>query len=640
MFPDLRSTPKSKTRERGEVSPKLILRQSTLKNLTTVETHSALPSTNNPLEDVFGSSPTLRACRKSLNSLISSPLGRKRIERDFDTNHRTSSPSGLAQDATAFAKEMLMDNINLKSEFRSDVDAEPTTTSKNSLEPFRMEIDVSQDYLSEPGKQFVLADTLAQNILDIHSPSNPDLFVDAHSVPLPTIEASIQRRSASFETPVELREIIAPPDGHISKEIIHESSISCARGNEVGMDWSNENAPKVDDVSRVMGSSQESEASHPPSEEDQIAAQLVNDLQRASSQAKARIVGYSSSDEPQEKMSNKRKGSFEILEQPVKKAKVVPQPQRFQIVVESRASTKAGYEYVSANEHSLYESPSTAKQEHPSIPASLTKATGRELANKKKRGRPSKSSSNHKRGLASEEVGLLKVREEHSYEPRTGNATTPAVPSRRRSARLHSVSMESWEPQSSLLPDYQATNTKGRIADTSGNDAKAARPRSHLKRTEIKPTSDPLDQTGISSTPSKPAGGVQKVSADSARIDREDNMSSLQPDKVHGEMAEDCQVQAEVENTAAQPLGNDLSSTHSVVAANPVGLQGLLLPRQQPEKTQLVEPKPRAQGILAGFKRLLGDIRGVRLEAEEEREIVGVLFETVREVYEAGRRST
>ena len=60
---------------------------------------------------------------------------------------------------------------------------------------------------------------------------------------------------------------------------------------------------------------------------------------------------------------------------------------------------------------------------------------------------------------------------------------------------------------------------------------------------------------------------------------------------------------------------------------------------EAPEASARSDP-PTAEGILQGFKRMLESIKRVALGREEEREMVGVLFESVKEVHEAGRRST
>ena len=47
---------------------------------------------------------------------------------------------------------------------------------------------------------------------------------------------------------------------------------------------------------------------------------------------------------------------------------------------------------------------------------------------------------------------------------------------------------------------------------------------------------------------------------------------------------------------------------------------------------------PTAQGILQNFQKMLGKIKRVTFGPEEERAMVGILFESVKEVHEAGRR--
>jgi len=49
---------------------------------------------------------------------------------------------------------------------------------------------------------------------------------------------------------------------------------------------------------------------------------------------------------------------------------------------------------------------------------------------------------------------------------------------------------------------------------------------------------------------------------------------------------------------------------------------------------------PSADGILQGFRKMLNNIKRVALGREEEREMIGILFESVKEVHEAGRRNT
>lgn len=56
---------------------------------------------------------------------------------------------------------------------------------------------------------------------------------------------------------------------------------------------------------------------------------------------------------------------------------------------------------------------------------------------------------------------------------------------------------------------------------------------------------------------------------------------------------------------------------------------------------QAPSPSPRKsayQRLMDGFRNLIGDLKQVTLRAEEERAVTGVLFESILEVHEAGRR--
>ena len=63
----------------------------------------------------------------------------------------------------------------------------------------------------------------------------------------------------------------------------------------------------------------------------------------------------------------------------------------------------------------------------------------------------------------------------------------------------------------------------------------------------------------------------------------------------------------------------------------------------QTETSGVVETegdRPTAQGLLQRFQSMLDNIKHVTLGPEEERAMVGILFESVKEVHEAGRRHT
>lgn len=64
---------------------------------------------------------------------------------------------------------------------------------------------------------------------------------------------------------------------------------------------------------------------------------------------------------------------------------------------------------------------------------------------------------------------------------------------------------------------------------------------------------------------------------------------------------------------------------------------------RKPDKTQIANPGPSpgkstCQGLMDGLKTFLGKVRQVKLRPEEERALAGVLFDSILEVHEAGKR--
>lgn len=62
-------------------------------------------------------------------------------------------------------------------------------------------------------------------------------------------------------------------------------------------------------------------------------------------------------------------------------------------------------------------------------------------------------------------------------------------------------------------------------------------------------------------------------------------------------------------------------------------------PSSQPDDVPTPSPRKSAyRRLMDGFRNLLGEVRQVTLRAEEERAVTGVLFESILEVHEAGKR--
>ena len=58
------------------------------------------------------------------------------------------------------------------------------------------------------------------------------------------------------------------------------------------------------------------------------------------------------------------------------------------------------------------------------------------------------------------------------------------------------------------------------------------------------------------------------------------------------------------------------------------------------EEISRVDTQGHVQGIFQGLRQVLNNIKNAQLRPEEEREVIGMLFESVKEVHEAGRRNS
>lgn len=157
------------------------------------------------------------------------------------------------------------------------------------------------------------------------------------------------------------------------------------------------------------------------------------------------------------------------------------------------------------------------------------------------------------------------------------------------------------------------------------------------------PTS-PAKNTRSSKTPRRSVTGVQQRKNDQGS---QGNNSELDTDPL-APGADDIITETVMEGLTSSsipqalpahqhPMASDAQSQDDAPAlANRHGQEPQL--QANPVETRGLIPTP--QGILQGFRDMLANIRRVTLGPEEERAIVGVLFESVKEVHEAGRRNT
>ena len=328
-------------------------------------------------------------------------------------------------------------------------------------------------------------------------------------------------------------------------------------------------------------------ASHDPNEEEQIAAQLVNDLERASSQVESERGNPTWTASP--RVNAKRKRAPEDSESDGKtkkpRAQASRKRQNIQIVVDSRRAGGAGAENVDISADGL----SPASSQH----AGLRNIGLPAKAAKGGKGRPKRT------------------------------APVPHGPGRGARSSSASACTECDSCGTSDATKLPASNVKRTRAD---HVPVGARRRSARLR-------------GLpGSSPALPHSDAARTSSDAfGEFSGADDLEGISV-PVEQAPADDHSTAQQQTGDAGQEL-HEMNSPHGNVGAEvdaggqeiPVGVNGS---GDVAEEGKAV----RAQGILQGLRKLLENIKRVTLGVEEEREIVSVLVDSVREVHEAGRR--
>ncbi|MCJ1462990.1 hypothetical protein MMC07_001594 [Pseudocyphellaria aurata] len=638
MFPGLRSTPKPKIREGDEVLPKLILKgtQAARTELNPDDCCPMLPPVDDILDDVFGSSPTPRSSRQNSyqrSSSIGSPSSPLR-EAQPEAKPCDEPPlpyNRLAEGEVEVQGEKL-DIDGSTSEIHTRANATALKTS-DSLDELPGEKGV--DPFPAPILGNFLANSSDQEMTDIDPTSDFDLFVDAPSDPLPTTEADVQGQHVEMSTnPAQSHEIFESSGSSISHEVLSGPVTSSAPGDVLDCNKSNMMTTN-EDVSRLMDSFQESERSYLPSEDEQIAAQLVSDLERASSQAEAEMKVNASTIRQSGQACKKRKIPIEKLG-PNKKIHTSPKPQTFQVVVESRRPEDAYVDcvFVGEDEHS----PSSPSP-HRVSSGSVRKSTRSKHRTGSARSSTASNNSGQNSQASCEKGDPLPTKPELESESPSRYAASLDISSQRRSAIFRHSSVERLHAQNSPSARHNEVDE----AFQSTQAARCSGGELGQKSSKIKETERELVADG----PLEPHASCGNIVLDTAIVCDE---GSIPPDRgveIHDLATQTHQGQTEIAKAASpsRTIGLALGGGHTLSTSDGLDTTQAVAPdvlatTQQIEHAMQPEPQATAPGILAAFKCLLGDLGHVQINAEEEREMIGALFECVREVHEAGRRST
>lgn len=569
MFPDLRTTPKIRIREQGDILPTLILRgtQTSQSELNSVENCTALPAADEISDDVFESSPTPRSSMSRNSSHrpwssgggpSSTPIKQQTDIQPYLGDSKLFTGELGNFEAQAEGKTLIDENVSNPKlqdmKIASPVIASGDCEESSDLQPAEFESDERSLYSQNED----------QDMLDADPPSDLDIFIDAPSDPLQAAEHDM------LEIPTEIPSSLIQADeepessNHFNSEGMIQEPVTPYPQSNLPKGQPNDcNTPEENEISRIMDSYQGSETSQILSDDDQIAAQLASDLKRASSKAEV-VMSGSSSPIPQAAASSgrKRKGSAENSGKHNKRSKVLQQSPNIQVVIPIKRAGSTDCGRTPLDERKLRRA-QKEKQEPSPLASRFTRSSARIGAKKSiARKDPSRSAS--------------AIKTSSSISEETGN-----FPGKRQSGVLCG-------PRKKSVPTLS-----DRISDDN-----------EISQVELQQIEVGQGQTSHNIL--KPAS--QQETEDLGDVASPSNATDIGPIR---------------DQTSAR---NNRTGPEEIQYAQPEAMQQA--------------GRPMAQEILAGFRRLLGNIKQLVLGVEEEREMIGVLFETVNEVHAAGRRNT
>lgn len=570
MFPDLRTTPKIRVREQGDISPKLILKgtQATRSESNAVDGCTVLPPADDISDDVFESSPTPRSSmRRNSGHRPWSSRGPSSppVKQQADMQpYRGDSIISVGKPVKCEAQEgkMLIDDNESTSELQDmKITSRVITLGDSEKSSYLQPVEFGPDETS------LTSLNQDQDMLDADPPSDLDIFIDAPSDPLQTAEHDVHELHTEVPSSlIQAHEEPEPSDHLISEGIIQEPVTPYPQGNLSKRESNNRTTPEENEISRIMDSFQGSETSHILSDEGQIVAQLPSDLKEASPQAEAELGGPSSPIRQEAASSTrKRKGSAENTGRSNKKSKVLPLIPTLQVVIPVKRAGSTDSGCTPLDERKLRRA-NKEKQEPSPLASRFTRSSARISANK---------------------------------------STPRKDPS--PSACITDASSAASE-ETCILPGKKKSGTKS----------------GHRKQSD--PICDRTTDNDISQVQ------LQPVEMGQAQISQSQSHNIRTPALQQGSKNLG-DVAFPPEATDIRPIADQTSA-----ATNRPGPEDLQPEAMQPEAIQQAG-RPRAPDILAGFRRLLGSIKQMVLGVEEEREMIGVLFESVNEVHAAGRRN-
>ena len=364
-------------------------------------------------------------------------------------------------------------------------------------------------------------------------------------------------------------------------------------------------------------------------EDDQIRAQLVSDLQRAST-----------SPIRPTKPTKKRKISGEASGSPVKKFKGRQQPRKVHVVIETGIGE--GRERASI----VHSEEGTSQPISPRINEAKPKSHSKTI---EKTAASRRSSRRTKRSVLNDAASTI------SYE--ASNVTTSAnttkstfhedsaeMPAQQSSHSAGVASVEgrddrfpgSSQAEGSRLDDSTSAGRTSRNTECPGQyDARGGSPWPGARNSDRHQSSSNDMSDGLMIP--------QAFLADSDEVAMDLSMANSEPSNSDLSLlpldTQSSSLSEPVEKGEAEPHEGTIGGVQADVGDD-LADEALRLPPGS-ESGSMVGRTAGASvaSILDGFRALLGNIPKVRFDVEEERQLIGLLFESMQAVHEAGRRT-
>lgn len=531
--------------------------------------------------------PNLR--RSSATLSFQSLLPSSRIDRYQDlpeseqTHGRTANVSGLRDDTDEFGSEAQLESQLAN---RAELPVAPGDTNNPDVD------------LEDPSHMTIAHNKHQANVISRRLLCKPDLFFDAPSNPLQGLgETNRQDRTEIQGTGQPETESCKANQSTDVIAMVEESIVRHDRedsGPQLDQDTRNGKSENLKLADRLFGGGEP----HTGADEEQVQAQLLRDLEQASSQGDAEAHKKHPNQELANKRTRKRKGSFASKDRPNKLLKASTS-QTFEVVVEPRKMDEVG------NTCILIDTRPATSDRHSASPV-----TG-----------------HHTRSMSTRQN--LDIQYDSSPSRR-------GVPSSHRNGPIMSNRID-------RIPHINWQRKRRYEMEEFKNGERVVTPlittRQHIDKQSKCHSMTRRADNGISTFQPQDQSISMPWQRDKARA-LALKVDTDQPAKQHayGDHDAGASFVSEGDTIPDTPMEEDCTAA-AAVAPGEVPLSPDVLRGKGPAST-LLGQWPSMGSILGGFRSLVDQVKRIRLQPAEQREMTEMAFEMIREAQEAGRRTS